>query len=66
MLLIVVDDFGVKYVGKEHAQHLIDTLKKWYKLAEDWEGKIYCGINLDWHYMTSIWIPPFLLIFQKY
>jgi hypothetical protein len=23
---LVVDDFGVKYVGKEHAQHLIDTL----------------------------------------
>jgi hypothetical protein len=23
----VVDDFGVKYVGKEHAQHLIDALE---------------------------------------
>eukprot|EP00956_Cyclotella_meneghiniana_P031758 scaffold84459_cov26-Cyclotella_meneghiniana.AAC.1 len=35
---LVVDDFGVKYVGKEHAQHLIDTLKQHYKLAEDWDG----------------------------
>ena len=47
---LVVDDFGVKYVGKEHATHLITTLKKWYQLAVDWEGKLYCGISLDWHY----------------
>jgi hypothetical protein len=47
---LVVEDFGVKYVGKEHAQHLIDTLQKWYQLAVDWEGKIHCGITLDWHY----------------
>ena len=25
---LVVDDFGVKYVGKEHADHLIQTLKQ--------------------------------------
>jgi hypothetical protein len=24
---LVVDDFGVKYVGKEHAQHLVDALE---------------------------------------
>ena len=47
---LVVDDFGVKYVGKENAQNLINTLKQWYQLAEDWEGKMYCGINLDWNY----------------
>ena len=47
---LVVDDFGVKYVGKEHAQHLVDTLKKYYDIAEDWEGDLYCGITLDWDY----------------
>eukprot|EP00804_Cyclotella_cryptica_P011147 CCRYP_020833-RA/>CCRYP_020833-RA protein AED:0.43 eAED:0.43 QI:0/0/0/1/0/0/2/0/225 len=47
---LVVDDFGVKYVAEEHAQHLIDTLKKNYKLAEDWSGDLYCGITLDWDY----------------
>ena len=25
---LVVDDFGVKYVGKEHAVHLIKAIKK--------------------------------------
>jgi hypothetical protein len=44
---LVVDDFGVKYVGKEHAEHLINCLKdKTYKLTEDWTGNLYCGISL--------------------
>ena len=47
LFLLVVDDFGVKYVGTEHAQHLINTLKKWYQLTVDWKGQTYCGINLD-------------------
>jgi hypothetical protein len=27
---LVVDDFGVKYVGREHAEHLVATLEKLY------------------------------------
>ena len=27
---LVVDDFGVKYVGKEHAKHLVDALVEHY------------------------------------
>ncbi len=46
----VVDDFGIKYVGKEHADHLIKCLKEKYKLTEDWTGNLYCGITLDWNY----------------
>ena len=47
---LVVDDFGIKYVGKEHAQHLLNILKEFYKIEEDWTGSLYCGITLDWHY----------------
>ena len=48
---LVVDDFGVKYVGKEHADHLIACLKQCkYKLSEDWTGALYCGITIDWNY----------------
>ncbi len=32
---LVVDDFGVKYVRHEHAEHLIKCIKKNYKLTED-------------------------------
>ena len=41
---------GIKYVGKEHAQHLLNVLKEFYKIEEDWTGSLYCGITLDWHY----------------
>ena len=49
---LVVDDFGVKYVGKEHADHLIECIKEKYKLTEDWTGDLYCGIKLEWNYIA--------------
>ncbi len=47
---LVVDDFGVKYVGEEHANHLKATLEEHYKLTCDWTGRRYIGITLDWDY----------------
>jgi len=47
---LVVDNFGVKYIGKEHVMHLINTLKEHYEVEEDWEGQRYLGITLDWDY----------------
>jgi hypothetical protein len=46
---LVVDDFGVKYVGKEHADHLIQCIKEMYELTEDWTGDLYRGIKLNWN-----------------
>ena len=45
---LIVDDFGVKYVGKEHAGHLVSVLEQHYTVAKDWSGKWYDGITLDW------------------
>ena len=37
---LVVDDFGVKLTGKEHAEHLTQTLRDAnYNVTTDWEGK---------------------------
>ena len=47
---LVVDDFGVKYVGKEHALHLKQTLTADYAVTTEWDGKRYIGITLDWDY----------------
>jgi hypothetical protein len=33
---LVVDNFGIKYVGKENAQHLLDTVWHYYKCSCDW------------------------------
>ena len=47
MFALTVDDFGVQYTTKQDVEHLITGLKKNYKLTVDWEGKRYCGIDLD-------------------
>ena len=47
---LCVDDFGVKYIGREHAQHLLDTLNLNYKTSNEWEGTRYLGLTLDWDY----------------
>ena len=51
---IVVDDFGVKYIRKEHAEHFLKgVLEKFYEVTTDWEGKKYIGLALDWDYEKS-------------
>ena len=50
MSSLVVDAFGVKYVGKAHAEHLVTTLRKYHTLNTDWVVTLYCGIKLKWDY----------------
>jgi hypothetical protein len=46
----VVDDFGIKYVGREHLEHLLAALKEYYKVSVDYKVELYCGITLKWNY----------------
>ena len=36
--VLIVDDFGIEYVGKQYAQHLQKFLEDHYTLTMDWEG----------------------------
>ena len=45
-----MDNFGIEYVGKEHALHLLKTLELNYKISTNWEGITFAGINLAWDY----------------
>jgi hypothetical protein len=47
---LVVDDFAVKYVGKQHADYLRNALLKTYELTMDWNVTVYSGITLKWDY----------------
>ena len=38
MFTLIVYDLGVKYVGKEHADHLKYVLEETYKVTSDWTG----------------------------
>ena len=44
---LVVDNFGVKCVGKKHAEHLEALLRSaGYRIKSDWSGTKYIGITL--------------------
>ena len=48
---LVIEDFIVKYIGKEHADHLIQCLRNHYQEVDiDWDGKRFCGVHLDCDY----------------
>ena len=44
-----VGDFRVKYVVKEHAEHLMSVLEEFYNLMEGWKGEKYIGLTPDWY-----------------
>ena len=60
---ICVDDFGIKYIDRANARHLFDALKAKHTISTDWEGKLYCGMTLDWNYKqqtVNISIPNYV------
>jgi len=48
--VLVVDDFGIKYINKDGLDHLIRMLEKYYDVAVDLDGKEFVKIELDWDY----------------
>jgi hypothetical protein len=45
---LIVDDFAIKYLGKQHADHLRNVLLRTYELTNDWAEKVYSGMSLKW------------------
>ena len=37
--VLIVDDFGIKYVRNQHALHILNILEESYEITADWEGK---------------------------
>jgi hypothetical protein len=50
LFTLCVDNFSIKYVGWEHANHLAKILKKHYICSIDWDGNQYLGMTMDWDY----------------
>ncbi len=48
--VLVVDDFGIKYLKQEDLDHLIRLQEKHYDVTVDLEGKEFVKIRLDWDY----------------
>ena len=49
---VCVDYFGIKYVGCEHAEHLLAALHTQYEATTDWTGSMYLVITLKWDYIN--------------
>jgi hypothetical protein len=47
---LVVDDLAVKYVGKQHAEHLRNALLRTYELKTDCTATVYSGMTFKWDY----------------
>ena len=52
-LVLVVNDFGIKYFTIDDLNHLKDTLKQYYDVKLNPEGKEFVKINLDWDYTNK-------------
>jgi hypothetical protein len=67
---LVVDDLAVKYVDKQHAEHLRNALLRTYELTTDWTATVYSGMNLKWDYKNrtcDISMPGYVLnVLSKY
>ena len=51
---LVVDDFGIKYVGKDHLDHIPNAIQDLYTVTIDMTGSKYLGLTLKWNYLDSI------------
>ena len=70
---LVVDDFGLKYVGEENAKHSVNALVEHYKISQEWSDKKYCGLTLEWahearkvHVSMPGYVQDALQRFKKY
>ena len=50
MFSLVVDDFRVECVGKDHIEHLSIALEEYCEITADWKGGKFLGTDLDWNY----------------
>jgi hypothetical protein len=50
LFTLCVNNFGIKYIGREHANHLAKIFKEDYECSIDWDGNRYLGMNMDWDY----------------
>jgi hypothetical protein len=71
LFTLCVDNFGNKYIGREHVEHLSGILKEHYKSSQDWSGTRYLGMAINWDYVNKSvhvfmldYVPEALIRFQ--
>jgi hypothetical protein len=60
---LVVDDFGIKYIRRDNAEHLMVAIWKKYDISSDWTGSAYCGLKIEWDYTNAtvdLYMPGYI------
>ena len=52
LFCLIVNDFGIEYANKRHANHLCNILLEHYEITQDWSGSRFAGIDLPWDYTS--------------
>ena len=50
MFVLIVDNFGIKYVCDNHLHHLRTVPTDHYTITQDIDGKLFAGVDLNWNY----------------
>ncbi len=67
---LIVDNFGIKYVGLEHFTYLLDIIKKFHGVQYNMAGDKFAGMDIEWNYAAHccrISMPGYIsLLLLKY
>jgi hypothetical protein len=50
---LIVDDFGVEYVGIEHFNHLLVALQQYHQVQTNMAGNKIAGLNVQWDFPSK-------------
>jgi hypothetical protein len=45
---LLVDDFGIKNIGRDNVEHLMASIKNNYDISSNRTGSAYCGLKIVW------------------
>ena len=63
LFTLCVNNFRIKYISQEDADHLINSIKQNYKVSIDPPGTHYLGLTLNWNYKNphiNIFLPEYV------
>jgi hypothetical protein len=63
LFCLIVDNFGVEYVGLEHFKYLLGVLKKIHGVQYNVASNKFTGIDIEWDYAAAAVISVCLAIY---
>ncbi len=52
-ICLIINNFGVEYVGMEHFNHLLVVLQQYHQVQTNMAGNKIVGINVQWDFPSK-------------